>query len=635
MLAILISFIISVSLSTHTAQAEEQPMPKRWPGYAILGNGTICAVYSDHPGPFRQSTLRGIQHLYVRDFTADYIASTDLEVIDPEKERAVLPVSGPAGETEVAMENFSTARSKTPLAGGVQLEKRACAHPGDAILLGYRVSGAPPGRLYRFRARLLRRIQTDRTVLLSRSDPFPGGMVITWTNGVSLAIGTRTTESRAAVDAMGLMLGGPLENRPVVVIITAGTSPEEAVEKLTAIRRQEDPFATATAHWEDWLRSGVAPDLQDPAALEAYRRNLYAARAACLNGQIPADLTGQFRTHNMPQLYPRDALMCARVFLLAGHLQEARQVMEFWARPEIPRKTPGEWYARYDARGQAVDAGSGARYDEPEWDSNGYLIQLAAEYHRRTGEWPVDTTVLFRLADFLVGQIDDNGLLFEGGIVEWSGYLPATNMVAAAALKTVSRMAADRGDNLAANRYAGAGQRIGSSLGFMFDPSRETYADVRFAGGKAEDQRSPSGSQGETLFLWDTSANFGILWGYPDHDRMRQSNEFYARSCVHDTGGMQYFDSPDPGLVGYGHDLFFFTTAAAAQVHALGGDRNRAGRHIDWMLRNLNLYGLAPERIHLDGSGCSLASPLSWCCAELAAALLEYSRAEGENSGGE
>lgn len=637
MLAIILScvlFLFIPAAGSASAEAEVTAMPNRWPGYAILGNGMICAVYSDHPGPFKQSTLRGVQHLYYQDFTADYIASTDLEVIDPEEESTV-PALGQPGVAEAGMENFHTARSRTKLAGGLSLEKRACAHPEDAILLGYRVSGARPGHLYRFQARLLRRIQTDRTVLLSRSDPFPGGMVFSWTNGVSLAIGTHTAESRAAIDAMGLKLGGPLEDRPVTVIIAAGTSPEEAVEKVNAVRRQEDPFRAAAAHWKDWLNSGLVPDLADAAMLEAYRRNLYAARAACLQGQIPADLTGQFRTRNMPQLYPRDALMCARVFLLAGHLEEARRVMAFWARPEIPRKSPGEWYARYDARGQAVDAGSGARYDEPEWDSNGYLIRLAAGYHDRTGEWPVDPAVLFGLADFVVEQIDENGLLFEGGIVEWSGYLPATNMIAAAALETASRLATSQGEDAEAERYAKAAARIGSSLGFLFDQTRETYADVRFAGGKTDDQSSPSRTSGEKLYLWDTSANFGILWGYPDHDEMRRTNEFYARHCVKDGGGMQYFDSPDPGLAGYGHDLFFFTTAAAAQYHARGGNGKRAGRHIDWMLGNLNVYGLAPERIYLDGSGCSRASPLSWCCAELAAALLEYARAGGENGEGD
>jgi hypothetical protein len=628
--AIILSCVLFLLLpaagSISAAEAEETTMPDRWPGYAILGNGTICAVYSDHPGPFKQSALRGIQHLYYQDFTAYYIASTDLEVIDPEKEKAVHQVPDQASAVEVSMEEFHTARSKVTLAGGLTLEKRACAHPDDAILLSYRISDALSGRLYRFRCRLLRRIQTDRTILLSRSDPFPGGSVFSWTNGVSLAIGTLTGEGQSTIDATGLLLGGPVEDRPVVVIIAAGTSPQEAVEKVNAVRKQDDPFAAAAEHWESWLRSGIVPDFAEPALRDAYRRNLYAARASCLNGQIPADVSGQFRTHNMPQLYPRDALMCARVFLLTGHLEEARQVMAFWADQRIPRKAPGEWYARYDAHGQAVDAGSGARYDEPEWDSNGYLIQLAAQYHARTGEWPVERSVLSELADFLVDHIDRNGLLFEGGIVEWSGYLPATNMIAAAALKTASRMAGEAGDSTAANRYARAAQRIGSSLSFLFDESRNTYADVRFAGGKAADQRSPSEAAGRTLYLWDTSANFGILWGYPDHDQMRQTNAFYARHCIKDNGGMQYFDAPDQGLAGYGHDLFFFTTAAAAQYHARKGDDRRARRHIDWMLGNLNHYGLAPERIYLDGSGCSRASPLSWCCAELAAALLEYAR---------
>jgi GH15 family glucan-1,4-alpha-glucosidase len=163
----------------------------------------------------------------------------------------------------------------------------------------------------------------------------------------------------------------------------------------------------------------------------------------------------------------------------------------------------------------------------------------------------------------------------------------------------------------------------------MFDSQRATYADVRFAGGKGPGGRSFDDVGPEALYLWDTSANFGFLWGYPDHHQLRSSNAFYAANCVNGNGGMQYFDAPDPGLSAYGHDLFFFTTAAAAQYQARCGDPARARMHIDWMLANANVYGLMPERIFLSGSGCSQASPLSWCCAEFAAALLEYARADG------
>jgi GH15 family glucan-1,4-alpha-glucosidase len=89
---------------------------------------------------------------------------------------------------------------------------------------------------------------------------------------------------------------------------------------------------------------------------------------------------------------------------------------------------------------------------------------------------------------------------------------------------------------------------------------------------------------------------------------------------------MQYFDSPDPGLASYGHGVFFFTTAAAAQYESLYGRSSTAKSFIDWMMRNANSYGLMPEHILPDGSDCSPASPLSWCSAEFAAALLLWSQ---------
>ena len=603
-------------------------MLKLWPGYAILGNGNVCAVYSDYASSSSKSTLRGIQHFYFRDYTADYIASTSFQVLD---EANSICQKDAAYPDSVGMENFYTTFTKSHLAGGIHVESRAFAHPGDAIVLSFKVKGAPEGYSYRFRARLPRRMVTDETILLNHSTIVREGAAFSWSTGTSLAIGTYSQDGWATMDDMGLVIQGDLQAGRATVIIAAGQSEQEALKKLAAIREEEDPAATSEVHWTAWLGEGVVPAFGDETLLEAYRRNLYAARAANLNGQIPADITGQFRTNNMPQLYPRDALMCARVFLLTGHLQEAGQVLDFWANRRIPRKSPGEWYARYDARGQAVDAGSGARYDEPEWDSNGYFIQLAEAYHAKTGEWPVDPSFLFQLADFLVERIDETGLLYEGGIVEWTGYLPATNMTAAAALKTVSRIAHDLGDSQRKNQYLTASERISASLGLMFDEKRGTYADVRFAGRKSADNVSLRETTGDALYLWDTSANFGVLWGYPDHQKIRQSNEFYAEHCVKMGGGMQYFDAPDPGLAGYGHDVFFFTTAAAAQYHARFGDVAQAKMHIDWMLANANVYGLMPERIYLNGSGCSKASPLSWCCAEFAAAVLEWSRTTNTN----
>lgn len=599
-------------------------MPKRWPGYAILGNGSICAVYSDDARLAPKSTLRGIRHFYYRDYTADYMASTSFELLD---EAHRICKTDSTRVDSVGMANFFTTLSQSHLSEGILVESRAYAHPQDAIMLSFSAKGAPDTHSYRFRARLPKRIVADRVVTMDHSGARGSWAVFSWSNGTTLVFGLHTGSGKAAIDDLGLVIDGDFENGSVVLVIAAADSKKKALEILNAIQREKSPSASAAAHWEAWLAEGFVPEFGHDALLEAYRRNLYAAKSSNLNGQIPADITGQFVTNNMPQLYPRDALMCARVFLLTGHLEEARQVLSFWTNSRIPMKGPGEWYARYDAHGQAVDAGSGARYDEPEWDSNGYLIQLAETYRQKAGQWPVDSSLLLKSADFLADHIDDNGLLYEGGIVEWSGYLPATNMIAAAALRTAAEIAGSLGDSTRENLYSRASQAISVSLDGMFDKERSTYADVRFAGRKSADNRSLAQASGKALRLWDTSANFGVLWGYPDHPRIQQSNTFYAQHCVKEAGGMQYFDAPDAGLAGYGHDLFFFTTSAAAQYQAKYGDPARARRHIDWMMHNANLYGLMPERIHLNGSGCSQASPLSWCCAEFAAALLEWQEA--------
>ena len=289
-------------------------------------------------------------------------------------------------------------------------------------------------------------------------------------------------------------------------------------------------------------------------------------------------------------------------------------------------KTPGEWYARYDARAKAVDAGSGARFDEPEWDANGYYISLLNQYHQMTSVRLADKELFYELADFLVHHMSRNGLLEEGGIVEWTGYLPATNMTCAAALLTASNMADEFGDKARAESYRAASQRISSALPQMFDASRQTYADVRFTDRKGKNGESLPGRSGAKTYLWDTSADFGVIWGYPNHRDIELSNIFYANNTVKLGGGMQYFDSPDPGLASYGHAVFFFTTAAAAQYQCLRGDKTAAKSFIDWMIANANSYGLMPERIFLDESDSSPASPLSWCSAEFAAAVLLWSR---------
>ena len=603
--------VLAASLCFAQQKQPQEDNKRPWKGYAILGNGHLTAVYSDDSRIESLTHQKGIQHFYFADYTADYVASTSFE-----------PLGGSAGAPKIGMKNFFTAQTITP-----RYDLRCFVHPDDALVLSL---GAGASNRYRFEARLRKEIKTDVLLSLTSLKTVGDAAVAVWSNGIVLAIAPKDSKAKVAISGSSVVITGSLNHQADILMIPAA-SRAEALSKVQALRHDPDLEASAAKFWEAWMNRGILPKfpntLSDPAAyLEAYKRNLYCVKAAALNGQIPADITGQFVTNNMPQLYPRDAMMCARVLLETGHPEEARQVIEFWANDKVPRKTPGEWYARYDAHGQPVDSGSGARFDEPEWDANGYFIYLLAKYHESKGIWLTERKLVYQLADFLVAHLSQNGLLEEGGIVEWTGYLPATNMTCAAALGTAAKIAREFGDESKAQSYTAASQRIASALPQMFDESRQTYADVRFTGKKGPKGESLPGNPSEKTYLWDTSANFGAIWGYPKHRELELSNLFYARTTVKLGGGMQYFDTTDSGLADYGHAVFFFTTAAASQYQSLHGTASAAKSLLDWMLHNANSYGLMPERIFLDGSDVSPASPLSWCSAEFASALLAWSR---------
>ncbi len=609
------------------AQAQPAAENHRWKGYAILGSGHLTAVYSDDARIVALTHQKGIQHFYFGDYTADYVTSTSFDLLNRDGQ----PLA-PAGDETVGMKNFFTTQTRSSSAIGSSKTVLCFVHPDDAAVLSLAATGTAARSRYKFEAVLRKEIQTDQRITLTSLEVKDNIAVAVWSNGTALAIAPKSPQDRVSVTASSVVVMGGLGNQPrAEVLLIPAISAADVSGKARSFQKKADIEAEAAAHWNAWLNAGVLPVFKqhDPLAdeyLEAYRRNIYCVKAANLNGQIPADITGQFVTNNMPQLYPRDAMMCARVFLMTGHLEEARQVIEFWANPKIPMKTVGEWYARYDANAKPVDGGSGARFDEPEWDANGYYIYLLAEYHRLKGVWIASPKFIYELADFLVSHISPNGLLQEGGIVEWTGYLPATNMICSAALQNAAKIAHDLGNGARAAAYSAAAQKIAAALPEMFDATRQTYADLRSASKKGEHGESIAGQPEEKTYLWDTTANVGLLWGYPNHRAVELSNAFYEKNTVKLDGGMQYFDTPDPGLAGYGHDVFFFTTAAAAQYQSLYGTRPAAKGFVDWMLRNANSYGLMPERIYLDGKDCSPASPLSWCCAEFAAAVLLLSR---------
>ncbi len=616
-------------LSCSTLSFAQQGDGKRpWKGYSILGNGNLTAVYSDDSRIATLTRASGMQHFYYKDYTADYVTSRSFRLL--RKDGQALK---PAGTDTVGMKNFFTTQTSAQLSGGTVQTVLCFVHPDDAVVLSLSATGTDAKGAYQFEAQLKKEIKTDRIISMTSFHESGGVAVAVWSNGTALAVAPASLHGRVSIRESSVFVDGSLsgEGSRAEVLLIPAASEAAAIARVKAFQQKKDIGNEAKEYWEAWMTAGRLPVFKSDNAeaalyLEAYKRNIYCLKAATLNGQIPADITGQFVTNNMPQLYPRDAMMCARVLLLTGHFDEARKVIEFWANPKVPMKTPGEWYARYDANAKAVDGGSGARFDEPEWDANGYYIYLLVEYYRAKGVWLADPKLIYQLADFLVDHISPNGLLKEGGIVEWTGYLPATNMICAAALENAAKIARDLGNSAKATTYTAGAKRISAALPEMFDTTRQTYADLRSTSKKGPNGESLADQAGEKTYLWDTTANVGVIWGYQNHSAIHLSNTFYTKNTVKLEGGMQYFDTPDAGLAEYGHDVFFFTTAAAAQYELMYGSKSAGKGFLDWMLHNANVYGLMPERVRQNGLDCSPASPLSWCCAEFAAALLLWSQ---------
>ncbi|MGE5402637.1 MAG: hypothetical protein ACM3S2_19750 [Ignavibacteriales bacterium] len=622
--ATLLFLIMTVQLFAQDTSNIRRP----WKGNAILGNGNICAVYSDDDRIKAISGSGGIQHFYFKDYTADYISSSSFKLSEEMDIPSFRTTQKPKENKTLGMEDFFTTLTRTSTSQGNTKKVRCFVHPRDAVILSLEVEGPAAQTSQQFDMQLRKRIVTDKTITLTSLVKEGNTAVASWNNGTVIAVAPGLSKYILEVNDSSITVFGRLRQKEKLEIITvAAQSRTEALQKIKDIKDEQDLHKTASSYWNKWMNGGSLPEFKQKNAentryLEFYKRNLYAAKSACLNGMIPADITGQFVTNNMPQLYPRDAMMVARVFLMTGHTDEAKSVISFWTNPSVPEKSRGEFYARYDAHAKAVDAGSGARYDEPEWDANGYYIQLVKSYHDLKKEWLCDKSFIYLLADFLVEHIDKTGLLYEGGIVEWTGYLPSTNMTCSAALSTASGIAKEMGDNDKSLAYKKASETIAMSLTRTLDKKRNILADVRFHGVK-EGNASLTGATNDTLFLWDTSLNFGVIWGFPNTKELKITNEFIQKNNVKMNGGVQYFEAADNGgLSSYGGDLFFFTTPASAQYQLKYGDRQLAKKHIDWMVQNSNVYGLMPERIYLNETDCSPASPLSWCCAEFAAAVL-------------
>ena len=588
-----------------------------FPGWAVLGNGRLIAVVSDDDG---SGDPPGVAHLYLGDLATDLV----------EIGQTLVGQGGArVGGRAVGLDPFFAAYSEVALPDGARLAWRAFVGAEDAVLIqGALVAGsADSTATVAPLIQLREQVHMDGTVAWSRvgRDAVSGALWAELDDGRALALGASPapaawqtgtitadpvaggltdTEAQGRQLALALDLAAPAGSEaPFRWVLATGADRAGALATLAERLAAADPLDEAAATWAPFSPEVLCAGPRcDTAAA-----NLYAARASSLGGVVPADLTGQFVTNDRPQLYPRDALMVARALAATGHVEEAWEIAAPWLDPDLDRPAPGVTYARYDALYRAVDSGSGAAYDVPEWDSVGYLALLveALGPERLSAQ---QRTVLLDGLDFLVAQQDAEGLWTEGGIVEWEGRLPSTALTSWAGLDAGARLAEGWGDAERAADYRAAAGAVRGGLLALLDWDAVALMDER-----------------EGVLAWNSSLLFGPVLGFPADPVLDATHAWLLEHARGFGGGLRYFD-----VAGYGHDLFGFTTAAAAEHAATLGDLWTSAELLDWLQAFSNRYGLFPERIYEDGSGAAIASPLSWCAAETALAVLRLEEIEAQ-----
>ncbi len=597
--------------------AAEVPAGPFW-GTAILGNGRISVVYTDDDGT---GEAPGIAHLYHRNHGTDLL----------EWGRTLVAQGGERiTARQVGLDPFFAAATTVPLPDGATLSWRTFVGEDDVVVTqGVLAAGAEDTTVdlaVHVHLRDAPVMNSDTTWATWGAQPSP--LWVSLTDNVTLALASDPAPAsylvgELSVDPLAEALTDQVEAGEDLVItlelaasageqvpfrwgLAVGADWDSAHEGVEALLAADDPLADAEDHWADWAPEALCQGSLCPVAAA----NLYAARASSLGGRVPADLTGQFVTAGRPQLYPRDALMVARAFEETGHRAEAQEIVQRWLSADLPRPSTGELYARYDALERAVDGGTGAAFDVPEWDSNGYLATLVERLGIDNFSAGERETVQEGL-DHLVESQDLDGLWWEGGIIEWEGRLPATAMTNGVGLEAGARIAEELGRTARAEGYRQASGALRGGLLELLEWEGLYLADER-----------------DGTLQWDSSLLFGPAWGYPPDPVLDATFAWLMDSVRTHGGGVRYFDAGEPGLDAYGHDLFFFTTAAAAEYAILTGDLVLARELVEWMVSFSNRYGLAPERVYAAGHGASEASPLSWCAAELALAIVRLERAE-------
>lgn len=170
--------------------AKEASYPKTpWKGYAIIGNGSLCAVYSDDS----RTQRKGIQNLYFHDYTKSYIKSTCIDLISNTRP---LPQSK---KDSIGMADFFTTTTKSFYENNILKEVNCYAHPDSSIILSVRLTGNLKNTFLLTSIDLPKLIQTDVQTPLSRIFKKGEITIAEWSNHTFLIIACRNSGQQASI----------------------------------------------------------------------------------------------------------------------------------------------------------------------------------------------------------------------------------------------------------------------------------------------------------------------------------------------------------------------------------------------------------------------------------------------------
>lgn len=376
---------------------------------------------------------------------------------------------------------------------------------------------------------------------------------------------------------------------------------EEELHEDVKAHKLANVRAEADAYWDNWLKEGIQvthPDAHTSMALT----NLVGIKAVTIGGFVPADLTGHYFCNKMPCYYARDSIMVARAFLIAGHVKECREIIEYLIGRK--RKENGEFFQRYDGNGEPNEGANNNVFHQI--DSIGYFCRIVYEFYKATGEMLATEALLEEVTNVIANADKKFGMAGpEGGVNEGvfgGAYITSSNMFIYGGIKAAEKLFETLGNKEYEEKCKTICEQLYEGIQSTFNETlqRYDYGYVEY--------------HDHTVRKYDTPQYFGPLYGYPNDENMQKTHQYFIKNASFFEDGIGYSEQE------YHHGPWLFNTLACAEYAKVYGDHEHYVRKMDWAKEHCNAYGLLPEAVEADDETHCLINPLSWACAEFVAA---------------